>query len=153
MDNYKLAFISYEDGSIDKIGLDKDNNGIHINYLLEYINKKFPNIELFKKFNQRHDPGTVAFFIAKMGYIVFFNTTRNIDYKHGTFIFPDKISEIQKKSLYQFIELINDYKISIEYDSELIDGVIESKIVESNYNNPYESVEKYFDLKNNNKTI
>ena len=137
IDNYKVAFIYGEDderrdiknGKIEMIGNIHDENEIHIICLLEHAKERYPDIEIFKRLNNRHTPDIAGYFFTLLGHIVFFNTTKNIEKygKTGMFMMPKSLSDNQRKTLIEFVENLEEYHISICYDLDLVDGILEAK--------------------------
>lgn len=142
MDNYKMAFIYGTDepnkkisnGKIQYYG-DVSEDYIHTKYLLDYIKEYYPEIPIFKQLNIRHQRELIAYFLVKMGHIVFFNTTPTTEKefqkygKTGQFMMPDTITEEQNNALNEFCKEIKDYDILINYDITLEDGLLDSKTI------------------------
>lgn len=137
MENYKLVFIygvndpnkNIKNGEMEGIGDVQDETLLHINCLLDYAKTKYPNIPIFQQLNNRHRPETVAYFLTLLGHIVFFNTTKNVKKhgKSGLFMFPKEITEEQKETLSKFCKTIEDFSITVTYDLQLVDGILDSK--------------------------
>lgn len=135
MDNYKFAVIYGKDdnekdiqaGKIEKYGNIELGDLNHIDYLLEYIDNKFSNVDMFKALNNRHTPEIAAFLISRLGNVVFLNATKNAKRygKSGIFIMPDEISDKQKEALYSFYEEIKDFSITIIYNLKIVDGFLD----------------------------
>ena len=144
MDNYKTAFIygsddetnNFKDGQIHLYG-EAEQDLFHNVYLLNYIEKYYPNIPLFKQLNPRHPKEIIAYFLAKMGHVVFFNTTNYEEKKlerHGKlgmFMMPDNLTEKQKAALIQFAQTIPDFDVLINYDLKIEDGLLNSQTYQS----------------------
>ena len=106
MDNYKIAFINGNgvedkglmDGQIDYCG-EISSDALHITNLLEYTKNHFSDIPVFNQLNIRHQPEVVAYFLTRLGIIVFFNMTRYDDIhlkkygRNGTFMLPDELTD------------------------------------------------------------
>jgi len=135
MDNYKFAVIygnedcekNIEDGKIEKYGDIKLSDFNHIDYLLEFIDSKFHDVNMFKTLNNRHTPEIAAFLISRFGHTIFLNATKDAKKygKSGIFIMPDKISKKQKEAIYSFFEEIKDFSITIIYNLKIVDGILD----------------------------
>lgn len=135
MDNYKFAIIYGKDdserdiqaGKIEKYGNIELGDLNHIDYLLEYIDNKFSDVDMFKALNNRHTPEIAAFLISRLGHVVFLNATKNAKRygKTGIFIMPDEITEKQKETIYSFYEEIKDFSVTIIYNLKITDGFLD----------------------------
>ncbi len=135
MDNYKFAVIygnvdskgDIKDSHIERYGDIEFGDLNHIDYLMEYISKRFKDVEMFKALSNRHSPEVAAFLISRLGHVVFLNATKNAKKygKAGIFIMPDQISEEQKRAIYSFYEEVKDYSITIIYDLKVVDGILD----------------------------
>ncbi len=164
IDNYKLAFIygaddekrNIKDGEIEMIGNAHDEDELHIKSLLDYSKEKYSDIEVFKRLTIKHTPDVAGYFFTLFGHIIFFNTTKNIEKygKTGIFMMPKIISEKQRESLKDFIEILDEYSINICYDLELVDGILEAKELHSvNKENSIKLLNTYLQKENKvNKT-
>lgn len=158
MDNYKLAFIHgrsnserkiYE-GNIDKYGELGDGN-LHILCLLDYAKEKYPDVPIFKQFNDKYAATTVGFVYTMLGDVVFFNTTTNISKygKTGIFMLPDNITDKQKEAMYALANSINDYSVNIYYDLKLEDGILDgSNFSLTEKSSPTQLLDCYFNRNN-----
>lgn len=161
MDNYKMAFIygqdeperNIEDGMLHFYG-EFDDEILHSKYLLDYAKEYYPDVSIFEKLTIKHQPEVIAYFLIKMGHIVFLNTTKLNEKgkKHGKigiFLMPDTITEKQKETLISFANQIEDYDVMIAYDIKMIDGMLDSQSYTSVERiKPIESFEKYFEKTN-----
>jgi len=156
MDNYKIAFIHGEnfenkglsDGSIELYG-DITKDSLHVAYLLDYAKKRFSDIPIFDRLTIRHQPEIVAYFLTKLGIIVFFNMTKYEENhikrygKNGMLMLPETLTEKQKEALKKLAADISDFNISINYDLTL-DGILDSKTIQGfNHETPSELIEIY----------
>ena len=152
----KIAFIygstddnrGIKEGQIEMIGDAHDEDELHIKCIMDYTSLKYSDLSMFKQLNERHTPETFAYFYTLLGHIVFFNNTKNIEKygKLGLLMMPKNITEIQKQSLYEFIETIPDFSIVISYDFKVEDGFLEDKEMSSvNKESPKDLLDKYFD--------
>ena len=143
MDDYRIAII-YSDNQLNK---EKKNGEIelygdtsldymHTRYLLDYVNENYPEVPIFKQLTIRHQRELIAYFLVKMGNIVFFNTTATTEKefkkygKTGQFMMPDTITEEQNEALNRFCKQIEDYDILINYDITLENGLLDSKTLQ-----------------------
>ena len=166
MDNYKIAFINgnnFEDrnlvdGQIDYFG-EIGNDTLHIMNLLEYAKNNFSDIPVFNQLTIRHQPEVVAYFLTRIGIIVFFNMTR-YDENHlkkygrnGMFMLPDELTDKQIESLKEFTENISNFSISVNYDLNIDTGILDSKSIQGfNNETPKEIVNIYLERKKENTT-
>lgn len=144
MDDYKIAFIygndnmneSLKNGSIHYYG-EVSKGKIHSMHLLDYTAEYYPEVSIFKQLNVRHQPEVIAYFLVRMGHIVFFNTTKYDEDnlrkygRTGFFMLPDTLTEKQQEYIGLFAKQISDYNIFITYDIEMIDGILDSKTYNS----------------------
>ena len=158
MKNYKLAIIHNSDSDdnlgqlIEYVGSDFDK--IHSELLLDYAEKHYKDINVFKQLNYRHTPETIGFFMLKIfNNVIFFNTTKNVNkYGYtGNFLMPDDISEVQRDLLYEFVDSIEYYRVNILHSLRLEDGIL---INETMYcgdsDTPRDMLDRYFKLKDKN---
>lgn len=141
IDSYKLAIIygkednikNIKDGQIEMRGNAYDFDVIHIKCLLDFAKERYPEVEIFKRLNYKHTPEIASYFLTLLDNIVFLNTTKDIEKygKTGIFMMPKTFSEMQIDTLISFTENLKDYSISICYDLELVDGILESKELHS----------------------
>lgn len=150
MDSYKIAFI-HQNATIDYVGSNTTDD-THSVHLLEYAKNNYPEVSIFKKLNYRHTPETISYFYTLLGDVIFLNTTKDIE-RHGytgLFIFPQKITEEQKRILYTFSKSIEKYTTRILYNLSLENGILTGNETQQALDvTPYEVLEHYF---NNNKT-
>ncbi len=141
MDSYKLAIIYSEDnnmknikdGQLKMLGDAYDSEELHIKCLLDLAKEIYPEVDIFRKITYRHTPEIASYFFTLLDNIVFLNTTKNMEKygKTGMLMMPKNLSEKQIDTLISFTENLKDYSISICYDLELIDGILESKELHS----------------------
>lgn len=158
MNNYKIAFIHSDnfeekgllDGKVEFLGeITKDS--LHVNCLLDYANQNFSEFSIFKKLSIRHQPEVVAYFLTKLGIVVFLNLTK-YDEEHlrrygkmGMIMLPDTLTLNQRESLINFAESISDFDISINYDLSIETGILDSKTIQGfNHEKPKELLDIYF---------
>ena len=149
MDNYKIAIIN---DKVDKIGDTNVEDYMHIQVLIDYIKKHYKEHKMFDVLNTRHSPEIAAYLISRLGNIVFLNITKDVKKygKTGIFIMPDEIDEELKERVIEFSKSVNDYSITIFYDLEIKDGLLDSKINSSvEFNNPQEMLISFFNRNNN----
>ncbi len=135
MENYKFAIIygnddskrNIEVGKIEKYGDLRIGDLNHIDYLIEYIDSKYSDIDMFKVLNNRHAPEIAAYLISRLGSVVFLNATKDAKKygKTGFFMMPDAITEEQKESMYAFCSEIKDFNVSIYYNLKIVDGFLD----------------------------
>lgn len=155
MDNYKFAIIygnddckrNIEDGRIERYGNLITGDLNHIDYLIEYINSKYSDVEMFKILNDRHAPEIAAFLISRLGSVVFLNVTKDVKKcgKSGFIMMPDVISEKQKETMYIFCNEIKDYNVSIFYNLNIIDGFLDGdNFVSMEKEEPHKLLDSFF---------
>lgn len=157
MDNYKIAIIygnndlnkDKKNGEIELYGSVEDDY-MHTKYLLDYVNSHYPEVAIFKQLTIRHQRELIAYFLVKMGNIVFFNTTPTDEKEFqkygytGQFMMPDTITDEQNTALNDFCSQINKYDILISYDITLEDGFLDSKTIQATGNtNPEDLIKNY----------
>lgn len=142
------------DGKIEMLESGYEEN--HIDVFIDYIENNMKNDPFMKQVNSKFSPNTIACMMSLEGHIVFFNTTsynknNQNNIKDGLLVLPIDISEKQKESLYFFIENIDNYRLLIQYDITLNEGIFDSKQIQMKYDDtPKELLDQYFS--NNNKT-
>lgn len=165
MDKYKIALIygnnfvekGIEEGKIDYCG-EMGSDSLHVVSLLNYAKEKFSEIPVFQQLSIRHQPEVIAYFLTRLGIIVFFNMTK-YDENHikkygrnGMFMMPDELTPKQEESLKEFTKSINDFKCSINYDLTIDTGILDSKIIQSlNHETSNEIVDIYLERKKENQ--
>ncbi len=146
MDAYKLVIINSE-GTIDRRGDRSDEDLLHISCLIEFIKEKYPNNKTLNQLTMRHTANTGGFFLTLYGNIVVFNTTKHEE-KYGKSIFtmmPSSISEEQKKSLEELLAGMPTYSMTIAYDLQVVEGILEGKEFSSTEKVPPMNIlEKYY---------
>ncbi len=146
MDEYKLVIINSE-GTIDRRGDRSDEDLLHISCLIEFIKEKYPNNKTLNQLTMRHTANTGGFFLTLYGNIVVFNTTKHEE-KYGKSIFtmmPSSISEEQKKSLEELLAGMPTYSMTIAYDLQVVEGILEGKEFSSTEKVPPMNIlEKYY---------
>ena len=146
MDAYKLVIINSE-GTIDRRGDRSDEDLLHISCLIEFIKEKYPNNKTLNQLTMRHTANTGGFFFSFYGNIVVFNTTKHEE-KYGKSIFtmmPSSISEEQKKSLEELLAGMPTYSMTIAYDLQVVEGILEGKEFSSTEKVPPMNIlEKYY---------
>lgn len=149
MDNYKIAIIN---DKIDKIGDTSVEDSMHIQVLIDYIKEHYKENKMFDILNIRHSPEIAAYLISRLGNIVFLNITKDVKKygKTGIFIMPDEIDDGLKEKVIDFSRSIDDYSVTIFYDLDIKEGVLDSKNSSSiEFNNPKELLVDFFDRNNN----
>lgn len=137
MEQHKLAVINI-DGEINRRGDRRNEQLLHATCLLEYISEKYPNNESLKKLNFRHTANTIGFFLTLYGNIILLNTTKHEE-KYGKSIYlmmPSALTEEQRKSLENLLETIPTYFLTIAYDMEVVDGILDGKELSSTEKRP-----------------
>lgn len=164
MDDYKIAFIygitdeqrKTEEGKLEFYG-ENIENSFHSAYLVEFIQEKYSDFKVFQNLNHRHQPEMIAYLLSRVcHHIVFLNTTKDVEKygKTGTFIMPEDNSDKQWETLFLFCDSIPDYRISINYDITLVDGLLDSKSLSSTENStPRSLMESYFQKIKNEKAV
>lgn len=155
MDNYRCAII-YGDtdekrkelaGTVEMFG-DAKSNSLHIASLLDFSQKKFSDVPIFKQLNIHHPPSTVSFFFTELGHAIFINTSSD-NTKMGMLFLPKIISKQMKESLYKFVEGINDFSdFYIFYDLKLVEGVVDGEQLQglNEDDKPIDILNSYFEL-------
>lgn len=166
MDNYKIAFINgnnFEDRNIIDGGIDYygeiDSDSLHVMSLLEYAKNNFSDIPVFNQLTIRHQPEVVAYFLTRIGIIVFLNMTR-YDEQHlkrygkmGMLMMPDKLTDNQIEALNQFVEEISDFSIVVNYDLSIDTGMLDSKSIQGFAGEkPKDIIETYLERKKEKAT-
>ncbi|MDD3241910.1 MAG: hypothetical protein PHQ64_04000 [Bacilli bacterium] len=145
MDDFKVAIIDKE---VKKIGDAKDEGCLHIQVLIDYIKENFSDYKIFDVLNTRHSPEIAAYLISRLGYPVFLNITKDVKKygKTGIFIMPNKLDEDLKETIINFSSGIEDYSVTIFYDLEIIEGVLDAKNKTSmEFSSPSELLKSFFD--------
>lgn len=163
MDDYKITILygnndsvkNIKKGTFENIGNMKTDTDIpHIQLFLDYINNLYKDVKMFDILNERHSPETAAFLISRLGNIVFLNITKEHKKygKLGIFIMPDHIDYIMQEQLLKLSETIKDFSISIYYDLEVKDGLLDSKIISFvDSKTPKEVLTAFFKKNNENE--
>ncbi len=164
MDDYKIAIIygkddeknHTKDGMIHYYGKVCDDY-FHNVYLLNYTKEYYPDTPIFQSLNPRHPKEIIAYFLVKMGHIVFFNTTRYEEKnfkkygKLGLLMLPDVLTEKQKAALIQFSQNIPDFQILISYRLKIENGLLDSNTYQSvHHETPEEMIRNYLEQKETN---
>lgn len=159
MDSYKIAFIygeddeknNFSDGQIHMVG-EMEDGSLHSKILLDYAKEYYPDMSIFKQLNPRHQPEVIAYFLVRMGHIVFFNTTKYDEEnmknygKLGFFMMPDTITKKQVDSLIRFSKNISDFNVFITHHIEMTDGLLDSMTCHSTEKiEPEQLVRQYLD--------
>lgn len=159
MNENKIALIydhddinkGFTDGQIEFYG-NMEQDSLHIAYLLDYARSKFPEIPIFQQLTLRHQPEVAAYFLTRLGMIVFLNMTK-YDPEHlkkygkmGMLMLPDQMTPAQIESLKQFVADIQDFDISIHYNLSIDMGMLDAKtIIGLNHETPMELMNLYFE--------
>ena len=134
IENYKMVVISngttdgnLSDGEILEYGK-KEEYDKHVPCLIDFCKDYYPEISIFKKLTVRHTPQVFAYFLQDLGNIIFLNTTTDSSIKKygktGMFVLTENLTENQKESLQVFAKDIDEYRVSIIYNLELVDGMV-----------------------------
>jgi hypothetical protein len=157
LDDYRIVFIYGTDeieknitnGKIEYYG-ESYKDYLHNRYLLDYVKEKYPEVPIFNQLTIRHQRELIAYFLVKMGHIIFFNTTSKDEKEFkkygrtGQFMMPDVITEEQELALNKFCQEIKDYDILIDYDITLEDGILNSKSIQGTGDqNPEAIIQSY----------
>lgn len=133
LENYKVIIISgpdddapSNDGEILYTG-SMDDYAFHIDCLIDYAVKKYPNVQVFKQINDRCEPDVPAFFLTVYGDIVYLNTSSGRYGNSGMFFMPDEISKKQFDSLNSLAKVMKNVSVSFLYDLHFDDGIVEGK--------------------------
>lgn len=159
MDSYKIAFIygrddeknNFEDGQVHFYG-EVEEGFLHSKILLDYAREHYLDMPIFQQLNPRHQPEVIAYFLVRMGHIVFFNTTKydeeNINKygRLGFFMMPDEITKKQASALVRFSKSIEDFNVFITHHIVMQDGLLDSMTCHSPEKvEPKELVRQYLD--------
>lgn len=121
----KIAIIHGDElgGKIDYITCNLENEKIHIAMMLDYLKTHYLEDEFLQKSNLYTSINSITLYLCRKGNIIFLNTTsysKEMLNKHGRsgiIMMPEKITENQKESLYEFKEKISKMnEIQIWYD-------------------------------------
>ena len=121
------AEVIEEDGKINYLGYDF-NYSFHALCLMDYGKKKYPMIS-FDKIDYMAEPFLPIYYLTRLNNIVFTNTSTD-DEKRGTLYLPNKVTSNQVNSLYDFINQIQDFEISVVHNlvkDDIVSGKEEDK--------------------------
>ena len=134
MDNnirdYKVIIIS---GNNDKYGdIDGEVHYVgpinqydfHIDCLLAYADKKYPNVPIFKKITSRCEPNVPIYFLTCLNNVVYINISDNRIGNYGMLFLPDEISQKQENEIYNLANKIENAHVDIIYDMDFDDGLV-----------------------------
>lgn len=140
MDDYKLAIIFNGDNEANNIKNgdmlflgDSKSDDLHVKCLLDLARKLYPDNQIFQMLNTKHFPTTIAYYLIKMGHIVFLNTTHYRDDlllkygKSGELLLPESLNEAQVKSLEKLADLIHDNRIEVTSNMYVDNGFVAGK--------------------------
>lgn len=131
INNYKGIIISGDnegdvDGKCDFIG-HKDEYEYHIDALLDYALKKYPDVQVFKIIPGNCEPNVPIYFLTALNNIVYLNVSSQKLGKYGMLFLPDEISLKQKEVLYDLASKLSDVNVDIFYDMSFDDGLVYSQ--------------------------
>lgn len=156
------------DGQIDFVGkifYDKnihDIKGIndidrfktHVDYLLEYGQKKYPDVQVFNILSVNHFYQVIIYFLSVFNNIVYLNISISKQQQKGLLFMPDEVSEKQKDSLLKMAKDSPNVNVQILYDLKLNDGNIDLQEFDAMRGSSFEDViNDYFVLMDRKKDI
>ncbi len=143
MDEYRLALIcgnieetdKLKDGmtiKLGKLGIED----LHGAILLDFAEQHYPNIPWLERYRNSYHAEVIAYFYTLMGYIVFFNTTKeNKKYgNNGLFMMPRKITPKQEASLQKLASELNGYDVDLVYHLHVADGLVDGEVISKSKN-------------------
>ena len=157
IDKYKIVFIhgdqfkekGLEDGKIEFCGAYEEDN-LHSFNLLTYAKEKFSEMPIFNQLNVRHQPEVIAYFLTKLGIMVFLNSTKYDEIslkkygRSGIFLMPDSPTEKQQNTLLELTNTMSSFDTSINYNLLMEDGILNSKQISNiNQEKPIDLANKY----------
>ena len=131
VDDYKVVVITGKsdksddlDGEVRFVGPTSEYD-FHIDCLLDYAKRSYPDVKVFQRMNDRFDPNVPIFFLTWLNSIVYINISGNRVGRYGMLYMPDEISEKQKEKLFEFAKSISKAHVDIVYDMDIDDGIVE----------------------------
>lgn len=158
IDSYKGALIhgaghserGINDGELETLGLLDGEDNFHSKVLLDYAKEKYPDVGIFNKLTIRHQPEVIAYFLTRLGDIVFLNITRYDEKslsrygRSGILLMCDNPTDKQKETLKEFSRSISNFNVEIGYDLSIDQGYLDSKCIQMLDNeSPEELVNTY----------
>ena len=130
VDDYKVVVITGKndksddlDGEVRFVGPTSEYD-FHIDCLLDYVKRSYPDVKVFQRMNDRFDPNVPIFFLTWLNSIVYINISGNRVGRYGMLYMPDEISEKQKEKLFEFAKSISKAHVDIVYDMDIDDGIV-----------------------------
>lgn len=134
---------SEDDGDIIYLGYNF-NYDYHAQCLIDYAKYKYPQISGFENIDYMSEPNLPLYYLSRLNNIIFTNVSVD-DEKRGMLYLPKKISERQLEILLNFINTVQEFKITIVYDLSLIDGMVFGRDLNIlQLDNTKEEIEDYF---------
>lgn len=138
---------------IDDIN-DIDRYKTHIDYLLEYGQEKYPDVQIFNLLSTNHFYQVIVYFLSIFNNIVYLNISVSKYQQKGLLFMPDEISEKQKNSLFKIAQESPNANVQILYDLNLNDGNIDLQEFDAMRGSSFEDVlSDYFVLMDRKKDI
>lgn len=135
------------DGNADFLGyLEACEN--HVDDLIAYGRQKYPDIEIFKKMNDRCFLYVPICFLTALNNVVYLNVFDKKWGKRGLLFLPDVISDNQRKVLFDLAKDLAKTNVDIIYDLKFDeDGFVSSQELDVTRGNELEkNLEDYFIL-------
>ena len=112
-----------KNGQIDYINFDINDNGHHIDFMLDYLKNNYKDLELYQKYEKELYISKIVMDLVKLGEVIFVNTTsyakeflRNYGVT-GEIFLPNALTDEQKEGLKKLKKNIEEYdEIQIWYD-------------------------------------
>ena len=99
VDDYKVVVITGKndksddfDGEVRFIGPISEYD-FHIDCLLDYAKRSYPDVKVFQRMNDRFDPNVPIFFLTWLNSIVYINISGNRVGRYGMHYMPDDIDD------------------------------------------------------------
>ena len=132
IDDYKALIINGindkgdTDGNIDYVG-NLDDYGFHVDALLDYALKKYPDVQIFQKIPNNCEFDVPIFFLTWLNNIVYINVSDSRHGKKGIIFFPDEISVKQKEVLNEMAHKLSNVNVTVIYDMDFDEGLVYSQ--------------------------
>ena len=134
---------SDDDGDISYLGY-QVNYDYHAECLIDYAKNKYPNISGFENIDYMSESNLLLYYLSLLNNVIFTNVSVD-DEKRGMLYLPREISEKQVGILLDFMKLVVEFKVPIDYNLSLIDGVVFGKDLDVlEHEDPEEKIEDYF---------
>lgn len=137
-----------KNGQIDYINFDINDNGHHIDFMLDYLKNNYKDLGLYQKYEKELYISKIVMDLVKLGEVVFVNTTsyakeflKNYGVT-GEIFLPNDLNDEQKEGLKKLKKNIDEYdeiqiwyninsgkQASVKYgEVSILDEFIESKL-------------------------